>query len=182
MRRLALLTLLIAAAAFAQEEKRNTFFVFVSDPQYMWTSDNGSDFNAGYGVGVQHMFTPHWSGELSVSHRSSRSRAYFYDLNGNIVNVVDFRAKTNPVDILAQYHFVNGTSWKPYIGAGVTHVYVSTDSSLRQRDQTFGTIDGGVVWRIKSDFGLRFDGKVLFGDHPAYIDSTNVSFGLAWRW
>ena len=180
MRRLALLSLLICVASFAQE-KRNTFFVFVSDPQYVWTQSNGSDFNAGYGVGLQHLFSPKWSGEISVSHRNSRARAYFYDFNGNVVSSVDFRASTTPVDVLAQYQFVNATSWKPYIGAGVTHVYVDASSGLRQRNETYGTIDGGVIWRIRPEFGLRLDGKVLFGDHPSYIDSTNVSFGVAWR-
>jgi outer membrane protein W len=180
MRRLVLLTLLISAAAFAQE-KSNMISVFVSDPEYMWTSNNGGDFNAGYGIALQHMFSPRWSGELSVSHRNSHARAYFYDFNGNVINTVDFHARTNPVDILAQYHFLNETSWKPYIGAGVTHVYVSTDSSVLQRDETYGTIDGGVVWRIRPELGLRFDVKALFGDRPSYIHSTSGSFGLAWR-
>jgi len=180
MRRLALLTLLISVSAFAQE-KQNTFFVFIADPQYTWTKHSGSDFNAGYGVGVQHMFSPRWSGELSASHRDSHLRATFYDFNGNVTSVIDYRARTTPVDVVAQYHFVNGTSWKPYIGAGVTHIYVDSSSNLQRGNSTYGTIDGGVIWRVRPQFGLRFDGKVLFGDHPSYIDSTNVSFGLAWR-
>ena len=38
--------LLVSVAALAQE-KKNSFYVFVSDPQYVWTESNGSDFNAG---------------------------------------------------------------------------------------------------------------------------------------
>ena len=172
-------TLLIALTAFAQE-KRNSFFVFVSDPEYVWRSSSGSDFNAGFGLALQHMFTPRWSGEVAVSHRSSRATAYFYDFNGNIVDTIEFRARTTPVDLVAQYHWVNSTAWKPYIGGGYTHVFVDS-SNVQQRDANFFTVNGGVVWRVRPAWGLRFDGKVLFGDKPSYIDSSNVSFGVAWR-
>ena len=180
MRRLALLSVLFCVASFAQQ-KQNSFFVFIADPQYTWTKHSGSNFNAGYGVGLQHMFSPNWSGEISVSHRDSRTRATVFDSNFNVVSVIDYRAHTTPIDILAQYHFVNGTSWKPYIGAGVTHIYVDASKQLRSTNETFGTVNGGVVWRIRPDFGLRFDAKALFGNHPGYIDTTSASFGLAWR-
>lgn len=170
--------LVVSVAAFAQE-KQNSFFVFISDPQYVWTQHNGSDFNAGVGVAVQHMFTPRWSGEVSVSHRSSRATAYFYDFNGNVIQTIRFRARTTPVDLIAQYHFVNNTAWKPYIGGGYTHVFV--DSSTSQRDANYFAINGGVVWRIRPAVGLRFDGKVLFGNRPAYINNSNLSIGVAWR-
>jgi len=170
--------LLVSVAALAQE-KQNSFYVFVSDPQYVWTESNGSDFNAGFGVAVQHMFTPRWSGEVSASHRSSRATAYFYDFNGNIIQTLRYRAKMTPVDLMAQYHFTNNTAWKPYLGAGYSHVFV--DSNTQQRDANYFVVNGGVVWRIRPAVGLRFDGKVLFGDRPAYIDSSNLSIGVAWR-
>lgn len=171
--------LFIAWSAFAQE-KPNSLFVFVSDPQYTWTSNNGSDFSAGFGVALQHMLTPKWSGEVAVSHRSSRTTAYLYDFNGNIIDTIEFRSRTTPVDLVAQYHWINSTAWKPYLGGGYTHVFVSS-SNAQQRDANFFTFDGGVVWRVRPAWGLRFDGKVLLGDKPSYIDSSNVSFGVAWR-
>ena len=181
MRRLALAaTLLFSAAAFAQE-KHNGFFVFVSDPQYVWTKSNGSDFNTGYGVAVQHLFTPRWSGELAVSHRSSRAVEYIYDFNGNVVQTLRFRARTTPVDVLAQYHFLNSTSWKPYLGGGYTHTFVNS-SSVAQRDANFVVFNGGVVWNVRPSLGIRFDGKVFGGNRPAYISGSNLSVGLAWRW
>ena len=92
------------------------------------------------------MFTPRWSGEVGVSHRSSRAIGTFYDPNGNVIDTIEFRAHTTPVDVVGQYHWVNTTAWKPYIGAGFTHVFVNS-SNFRQSDQNFFAANGGVVWR-----------------------------------
>lgn len=179
MRHAALLTLLISAAAFAQE-KPNTFFVFVSDPQYVWTKSSGSDFNAGYGVAIQHMFTPRWSGEVAASHRSSRALAIL-DFNGTVVETLRYRVGTTPVDLIAQYHFVNTTAWKPYIGGGYSHLFVSSPK-VSQPDANFAVFNAGVVWLVRPTFGIRFDGKVYGGNRPAYVDNGNISVGVAWRW
>lgn len=180
MRKLVIAAVLFVAFPVFAQEKQNSFFVFVSNPQYEWTSNHGSDFNAGFGLALQHMFTSRWSGEVAVSHRSSRGTAYFYDLHGNIIDTIKFHSKITPVDLVAQYHWANGTAWKPYAGGGYTHVFVSADNARRTHADFF-TLNGGVVWLVRPAWGLRVDGRVLFGGKPSYIDSSNVSFGVAWR-
>ena len=180
MYKLGIAAVLFIAVTASAQERPNSFFVFVSDPQYMWTSSHGSDFDAGFGLALQHMFSPGWSGEVAVSRRSSRATAYFYDFNGNIIDTIELRSQTTPVDLVAQYHWVNSTAWKPYAGGGYTHVFVNS-SNDGQSDANFFNINGGVVWRVRPAWGVRFDGKVLVGDRPSYIDSLNFSFGVAWR-
>jgi len=174
------LAVILATAAFAQD-RPNSFYVFISDPQYVWSDSSGSDFNAGYGVALQRMFNEWWSGEITASHRSSRSVAYIYNVNGNVVQTIEFRAHVTPVDITAQYHFLNDTAWKPYLGAGYSHVFVDANNGVAQRAGNFFVVNGGVVWRVRPELGIRLDGKVRLGDHPSYIDSNEASIGVAWR-
>ena len=168
------LSLFVSLGALAEPRRPNSFIVFISNPEYEWTN-NGSHANAGFGLGLQHAFTPQWSLELSATHQRDRSRYTISDSNGNIIASGTITSNTNPIDLIGRYHFAGAGSWKPYMGLGVSHTN-SHDA------RTFGVLNGGVLWQLRQALGIRFDGKLLAGGKPGYINRFNASAGLAWRW
>jgi hypothetical protein len=147
---------LVSGAAFAQQDKPNTFHVFLTNPGYVSSDLSGSHYTGAYGLGFQRMFTPHFSAEASLL-RESR-------FGGRLPN-------RTPLDLTARYHFFTDSSWKPYAGAGVRLVDGNSAFDL----------NGGVVWQFHRTLGLRFDAKVMAGDKSTLREMTNGSIGLSWR-
>lgn len=168
-------SLLASTAAFAQQQDKPTsFYVFVSNPGFTYSENSGSNWEGAFGVALQRMFTPHVSGELSVSRDHRISRLPRFDVNGNIIEGAPARKINHdftPVDLSARYHFFNDSTWKPYAGVGVRYV----------ESRAVGSVTGGVVWQFRPSLGLRFDAKVLLGNQPTFTDTFNGSAGLAWR-
>ena len=167
----AVASLLVSTAALAQQDKPTGVFVFVTNPGYGQSERSGNHWDGAFGVALQRMFTPHVSGELTVSHDQHISRFAALDQGGNVIAYHTFTATSTPVDLTARYHFFSDGAWKPYVGAGVRYV----DS------RAFGDLTGGVVWQFRPSLGLRFDGKVILGNQPRFNDTFNGSAGLAWR-
>ena len=115
------LSLFVATAAFAQQNKPNGFFIFVTNPGYA-SEPRGNELNGAFGFALQRMFSPRFSGEIAISHDSETFgfRSFKSDgtlLAGHVVTVYSL-----PVDLTARYHFLNDSSWKPYIGAETRYV------------------------------------------------------------
>jgi len=82
---------------------------------------------------------------------------------------------STPVDVTGKYHFLNQSSWKPYIDVGARW----TDSSIG--DRVLASAGGGVAWQFSRTMALRFDARAFFGNRPTHLDTVNASFGLGWR-
>jgi len=163
--------LLVSTAAFAQQDRPNGIFVFVSNANWSYSTTSGSNWDGAFGVALQRMFTPHVSGEVSVSYDRRTSRVTAFDSSGNILSSHTFTNDFTPIDLTARYHFLNDSSWKPYAGVGARIV----------DGRAIGGVTGGVIWQFRPALGLRFDAKVLLGNQSRFTDTFNGSAGLAWR-
>jgi hypothetical protein len=178
MRKFALV-LLISLPLFAQQpQKRNTLFVFVSNPSGGWSEGGGSSYEGAIGLALQHKFTPRWSGELAVSRQRDHSGFTRFDPNGNIIEQRTYDIDSTPIDLGGQYHFLNNTNWKPYLGLGARYNSASGPLFDRGNNLLYGAT-GGVVWQLRPAFGIRFDAKVLLGD-TGRLDRVNGSVGVTW--
>jgi hypothetical protein len=168
-----LFALLVAVPAVAQQQP-NAIFVIVTNPGGS-SSDSGSTFTGEIGVAFQRMLAPNWSIEAAVSRRSDREGFTIFDPSGNVIEQHISTIRSTPVDLAAQYRFVNASSWKPYVEAGARWINGPGDTRV------LGAAGGGVVWQFSHSLALRFDGRVFFGKRPAFLDSVNGSLGLGWR-
>ncbi len=169
--------LLLSAAAFAQQDRPTALFVFVTNPGYTDSAPSGGHYTGAYGIALQRMFTPHISGELTVSRDGElRPVTTFFTDRPPVTKVRTTYA--TPIDLTARYHFFAASSWKPYAGIGLR--YVGSPVPVVP-NQTTVSLTAGTVWQFSRSVGLRFDGKLLLDNHPAWGDRFNGSVGLAWR-
>ena len=174
MRKLAVIVvLLVSTSLSAQQDKRNGLFVFVSNPGYTESKSSGHQWDGAFGLALQRMFTPHVSGELTVSGQRDIMRSVSFNPDGTFGEGRTFVAYSFPTDLTARYHFFTDNSWKPYVGAGARW---SPSAGRALLDLT-----GGVVWQFRPTFGLRFDGKLLLGTESRFDSRFNPSVGLTWR-
>ena len=168
--------LLIGTAAFAQNA---SISVFASQIRGGWTSNNGSSYDADYGIGAEYWFTPRVSAAVTVSRHSSVaattviSNGYGTTTFGHI--------NEYPVDAVVRYRFAGSERWKPYLGGGVRAV--RGFNAFRERSWDFApAINGGVTFMITHKLGLDFDGTVA-ASQPRYtgVDQFRASLGLSWR-
>ena len=66
MRKLIVICLFVSTAAFAQQSRPNGFYVFVTNPGG-GGSTNERNWQGAFGIALQRMFAPHFSGEVAVS-------------------------------------------------------------------------------------------------------------------
>jgi outer membrane protein W len=113
------LLLLVAASTSAQSS--NTVSVFVSNLAFSQSTIGGATIDSAYGASFDHRFGGRFSGELSVT--SQRVRRYVPTFTGSSqptsALVTD---RLYPIDATVSYHFLGGSRWKPYIGAGLRYV------------------------------------------------------------
>src|SRR5258705_90174 len=107
-----LVCLILATAAFGQQNKPNGFYVFVTNPRYAG-GPGGHDFEGAFGVALQRMFSPRFSGEVAVSHDSETFGFRSFKSDGTLLADHVVTAYSLPVDLTARYHFLNDSSWKP---------------------------------------------------------------------
>ena len=171
MRKLVIvLCLVVAPAAFAQQNTPNTFYVFVTNPGG-GSSTNEQSWDGAFGIALQRMFTPRFSGEVAVSHDVQYTRVRTFNPDFTDASSSMLTTRTTPVDLTGRYHFLNGSRWTPYVGAGMRFV----------DGRAFSDVTGGVVWQFRPALGLRFDAKVLVSDRPLHNERLYNSIGLSWR-
>ena len=171
MRTLTAIVFLVLSFAVSAQEKLNAFHVFLANPSFTQSDSTGNNFSGAVGVAYQRRVARVWAVELAVARATDRETIIHYDHNGNVVETRRSTSNTTPVDAAAFYQFPNDTSWKPYLGAVVREI----DSNL-----LYG-VGGGVVWQFGQSLGLRFDGRILGGDRPSWVDQFNASAGVTWR-
>jgi outer membrane protein W len=127
-----------------------------------------------YGVAFDHMFTDRLSAELAVTsqHVERRVATISTDVSGQVTSSTYSDAIT-PIDATVNYHFVNDSRWKPYLGGGVR--YVSNTITFRggplgpaylKTRTTDPEIAGGVIFQLRPNIGLRLDAKQTWARGP----------------
>jgi outer membrane protein W len=167
--------LFVVASAFAQQSsRRNAVSLFVSDLSLSDSSSRGFRSDAGYGVALDHMFSDRVSAELSVSRQTIRRNVATFSSTG--LPGPNFREfALYPIDASVSYHFVSGSRWRPYLGAGLRYVGDSEHFAglLGGYDVTSRAVApevfGGITFQFHPDLGVRLDAKQIAGGMKTYI-------------
>lgn len=160
----------LATAAVAQE-KPTAAYLFLTNPGVVYSDSAGTRWEGAFGFALQRMFTPRFSGELAVSRDIESFGFRRFAADGTELEHREVTTRSMPVDLTARYHFLNGSSWKPYAGLDARYV----------DDRAFFGVNGGVIWQFRPALGLRFDAKLLVGDRPLHGERLYNSAGLSWR-
>src|SRR3954452_17658053 len=163
MKRLLLVIVIVALAAPLAAQEKKEVFAFVDSPGGGWTKANGYTFNTGYGVALRVFPSPRFSAELSVAERWVRA--------------TDGDVRTNPIDLIAAYHFTNDSNWKPYLGLGLHVLRVSNLDS-----RSGAEVRGGVAYQFTPRFFLRLDETLLLRrENPTFDQRSRSLIGVGWR-
>lgn len=179
MRTMAAVACVVVALSLGAQESSNAFHVFVANPSYTSSDSAGTNWDGALGIAYQRRFAEVWGLELAVARESHSGGYRKFDHDGNVIESGSSSWNTTPFDLAAFYHFNNTSNWKPYLGLDVRFVDAPPDA-VEDTRFAYG-IEGGVVWQFGRSVGLRFDGKVLAGDSPVWVDTFNASVGVAWR-
>jgi hypothetical protein len=185
----AALLLLVSVSAFPQPS--NTVSVFVTDLALSSSTIGGAKIDAAYGASFDHMFTERLSGELSVSSQRSRRHLRTFTASTEPTNVL-YSYRIYPIDANISYHFLSGSRWNAYLGAGprqvndTFHGYegVSRTAFYRHAVHTIDPeISGGITVQFNRTLGLRFDAKQVLGSNRSDVADPELkaSVGLSFR-
>lgn len=170
MKRLLCALILFALSTPLAAQQKREFFAFADSPGGGWSEARGTTFDTGYGVSFRFYSSEHFSTELSVAQR--------YVMIA-VAPDVSLRLRTNPADLVAAYHFANGSNWKPYVGLGLHHLYAQgADYSGRNS----GEVTGGVAYQLTPKFFVCGDlMRLLRSDTTSYDQRTRALLGFGWR-
>ncbi|HJT16628.1 MAG TPA: OmpW family outer membrane protein [Thermoanaerobaculia bacterium] len=168
MRKLFIVLLAVAPAAFAQQ--KNEFSIFISNPGYT-SFQNQSWWEGGVGMSFDKMVSPHVSAQLSIA----EERYHFVATNART-----YPETVLPIDFIGRYHFATESRWRPYLGFGVRYVAAPFGYASRLNPE----INGGVVFQVRRSLGIFVDAKQVLGmqSGPVYDPLTKTALGLSWRW
>ena len=178
MRTLVAVACFVFALPALAQERVNAFHVFLGNPSFAHSDRTGDNFTGTIGIAYQRRIGRAWAAELAVARATEHTGYIRYDRDGNVIEERHSTLHSTPVDVAGFYQFPNESSWKPYLGAVVR--WIEPDA-IGVDDALLYGIDGGVVWQFGKSIGLRFDGKILGGDRPTWVDQLNASAGLSWR-
>ncbi len=121
---------------------------------------------------VSYFFTPNLAAELVLTYPQKHDVA----LDGT--NIGTF--KHLPPTLLLQYHFVNNSPFKPYLGAGVNYTTMSKVDILGGKGglehDSFGlALQAGVDYAIDKKWSLNFDVKKVQIRSDVFISGAKVS-------
>jgi len=172
MKRLMLVLVIVALAVPLAAQEKKEVFAFFDSPGGGWSEKRGTTFNTGYGVAFRFFSSEHFSTELAVAERR---------VNVAVAPDLVVRLRTNPVDLIAAYHFANDSHWKPYLGLG--YHYLFTGESGRGYDSRGAAeVAGGVAYHFTPAFFVRGDATLLLrGNNPTYDQRSRGLIGLGWR-
>lgn len=195
---LLIVAVLVALPLAAQS---NDVGVWYSTAKLGKTSGTGStikfDNAKGFGVSYNHF----WGASLSTEFTASQMKA-----NGGIdvggVRALNFdKTKIMPVTADLQWHFLRGTMFSPYVGAGLAYVKMDdlTGSDLDLAGIGAVKVDKKFTWNagagvnigIGRMFAIALDGKYIkyeptasnvAGSSKLKLNPTQYSAGLKLRW
>jgi len=185
------LLLLFAVSAVAQERtenlKKGAFRVFAFGSNFGYTESNltGSNWQGGYGLGLDYQFTDRWSTELSVSHEQTPITTFGVVNPDGSFSPVNIRLTAHPVDVVGQYHFFTDSAWKPFVGIGLRYVDSSGNPYIpfAYNETRFSPqVTAGFYYNFTPHLGLRVDAKRLLRNDSTYFDDAHkLSVGLGWK-
>jgi outer membrane protein W len=174
--RLAVMLFIMPCVLAADPLAKQQFSFFVSPQGVAHSDTTGTDFSGGVGLSWSAFWTKRVSTELSVA----KERSYESALVGQAF--IENHVTTYPIDALAQYHFLNGSKWRPYVGAGIRYVERQTSVFAPTESRTSFEINGGVVWQFAPHWGLKFDARQLLREDSFYDHSSKGSIGFSWSY
>lgn len=109
-------------------------------------------------VDISYFFTPNWAAELILTYPQKHT----VTLDGTSIGTF----KHLPPTLTAQYHFLPGAAWNPYVGAGVNYTILSSVNLLGgagrlEHDSVGLALQAGVDYRIDSHWSINVDVKKL---------------------
>ena len=121
---------------------------------------------------VSYFFSPNLAAELILTYPQK------HDVSLDGAKIGTF--KHLPPTLLLQYHFVNSTQFKPYLGAGVNYTTMSKVDLLGGKGglehDSFGlALQAGVDYAIDKKWSLNFDVKKVQIRSDVFISGAKVS-------
>ncbi|MYM88258.1 outer membrane beta-barrel protein [Rugamonas sp. FT82W] len=121
---------------------------------------------------VSYFFSPNLAAELILTYPQKHD----VSLDGTQIGTF----KHLPPTLLLQYHFVNSTPFKPYLGAGVNYTTMSKVDLLGGKGglehDSFGlALQAGVDYAIDKKWSLNFDVKKVQIRSDVFISGAKVS-------
>ncbi|MCU6502086.1 outer membrane beta-barrel protein [Rugamonas sp. A1-17] len=121
---------------------------------------------------VSYFFSPNLAAELVLTYPQK------HDVSLDGAKIGTF--KHLPPTLLLQYHFVNSTPFKPYLGAGVNYTTMSKVDLLGGKGglehDSFGlALQAGVDYAIDKKWSLNFDVKKVQIRSDVFISGAKVS-------
>jgi hypothetical protein len=174
---LVVIAFFVAGVCSAQQFTRNSISFLTSDLGYSSSGVNQGHWSGGFGLAFDHHFSPRFSTELSIADERRNSGPAFVLTPTGRVAESPHEITTLPIDLVAAYHFISETRWRPYIGIGQR---VITAERLTMFEPE---IAGGVTFMLSPRFGIRADAKQLVAYRSRSWDSAfkagfGVSFGF----
>ena len=175
---------LLAAGSLAGTAQAQTYvegmFGLTSYPDLEWGgTDYEVDQGSAWGLAVGHHFTPTFSAELEFTH----TKGEYTGFGGNNVTADAFMAN-------GYYRFMPGSSFRPYVGAGLGTVNVGYENiagAYEREDQVLGwQVIGGGEFAINPDVSLfgeyRFQSATGAEDAPTTWDYQSHIFSAGARY
>jgi outer membrane protein len=107
-------------------------------------------------VDISYFLTPNWAAELVLTYPQK------HDVTLDGQRIGTFRHV--PPTLLAQYHFLPGAQFDPYVGAGINYTLISKVDILNgagrlEHDSIGAALQAGVDFRIDSKWSVNLDVK-----------------------
>lgn len=109
-------------------------------------------------VDISYFFTPNWAAELVLTYPQKHT----VTLDGASIGTF----KHLPPTLTAQYHFLPGKVFNPYVGAGINYTLISKVNLLNngarlEHDSVGLALQAGVDYRIDERWSINVDVKKL---------------------
>lgn len=139
-------------------------------------------------VDISYFLTPHWAAELVLTYPQK------HDVMLDGQRIGSF--KHLPPTLLAQYHFLPGAQFDPYVGAGINYTLISKVDILNgagrlKHDSIGAALQAGVDFRIDRKWSVNLDVKKvqirsdvdISGVHASRvrIDPVLLGVGVGYR-
>lgn len=107
-------------------------------------------------VDISYFLTPHWAAELVLTYPQK------HDVMLDGQRIGSF--KHLPPTLLAQYHFLPGAQFDPYVGVGINYTLISKVDILNgagrlEHDSIGAALQAGVDFRIDAKWSVNLDVK-----------------------
>ena len=107
-------------------------------------------------VDISYFLTPHWAAELVLTYPQKHDVMLAGQRIGSFKHL--------PPTLLAQYHFLPGAQFDPYVGAGINYTLISKVDILNgagrlEHDSIGAALQAGVDFRIDGKWSVNLDVK-----------------------